>query len=246
VEIDPEATPSLPGSSGRSHYYTARHTDSNPIRVGRADEKMLFYRGVANFSVPLSARVAGNGVELRNTGEDPLALAVLFENRDGRIGYRMLHDLHATTQVESPALTGKLDTLKHDLADALVAQGLYRKEADAMVETWGDSWFEEGMRIFYLVPQALVNRELPLAIQPSPVKVARVFVGREEILSPYMRDRLATALTANDLNTLDRFGRFLSPFLAQVNAHPTSRVAEYLAAKAKQAEQEFYNPSCVR
>ena len=59
-----------------------------------------------------------------------------------------------------------------------------------MIETWRDSWFEEGMRVFYLVPRSLVDRELRLSVQPAPARIARVFVGREEILSPYMRDRL--------------------------------------------------------
>jgi hypothetical protein len=39
------------------------------------------------------------------------------------------------------------------LADNLVEFGLYRKEAEPMVETWRDSWFEEGIRLFYIVPR---------------------------------------------------------------------------------------------
>jgi hypothetical protein len=247
LEVDPGATPVLPQGNGGSHYYAARNTDANPVHIGESAEKLLFYRGVANFSVPLRARSTSNGaVELRNTGDDPLALAVLFENRDGKIGYRMLRGVRGSNQVEAPALSASLDSLKHDLSDALVAQGLYRKEADAMIETWRDSWFEEGMRIFYLVPQALVNRELPLSIQPAPTRTARVFVGREEILSPHLRDRLTTALSTGDTTALDRFGRFLVPFLQQTKVNAAPSVATYLSAKSKQAEQEFYNPSCVR
>jgi hypothetical protein len=115
-----------------------------------------------------------------------------------------------------------------------------------MIETWRDSWFEEGMRVFYLVPQTLVNRELPLAIQPAPAKIARVFVGREEILSPYMRDRLTTALSTGNTPTLDRFGRFLAPFMQQVKVAAAPSVASYLAVKTEQAKNEFYNPSCVK
>jgi hypothetical protein len=66
-----------------------------------------------------------------------------------------MHGLQGgSANIETPALTGSLDGLKQELADALVSQGLYRKEADAMIETWRDSWFEEGMRVFYLVPRA--------------------------------------------------------------------------------------------
>jgi len=247
LEILPDLKSSLPRTGGASHYFAARGTDSNRVRIGQQQEQFLFYRGVANFGVPLSARVTGkSSVEVSNTGDDPLALAVLFENRGGQIGYRMLRALHGSNDVAAPALTGSLDRLKQELSDALVSQGLYRKEADAMIETWRDSWFEEGMRVFYLVPQTLVNRELPLAIQPAPAKIARVFVGREEILSPYMRDRLTTALSTGNTPTLDRFGRFLAPFMQQVKVAASPSVAGYLAAKTEQARNEFYNPACVK
>jgi hypothetical protein len=247
LQVLPGESASLPQGTGASHYYAARNTDANLVRTGQQAEKLLFYRGVANFGVPLSARVTGDrSLELRNTGGDPLAVAVLFENRGGKIGYRMLHGLLGSAAVEEPALTASLDALKHDLSDALVGQGLYRKEADAMIETWRDSWFEEGMRVFYLVPRTLVDRELPLSIQPAPAKIARVFVGREEVLSPYMRGRLMTALSTGNTETLDSFGRFLAPFRRQVKGKEASSITSYLNAKAEQARQEFYNPSCVR
>jgi hypothetical protein len=34
-------------------------------------------------------------------------------------------------------------------------------KAAAMVETWRDSWFEEGTRLFYFLPQVTVDRILP-------------------------------------------------------------------------------------
>jgi hypothetical protein len=102
------------------------------------------------------------------------------------------------------------------------------------------------MRIFYLVPRQTVDRELPLAVKPSPVATERVFVGRMELLSPYMRDRLVTALAAGDTPALDRFGRFMVPFMQQVKVNAAPSVAGYLAAKSLQAKQEFYTPSCVR
>ena len=37
-----------------------------------------------------------------------------------------------------------------------------------MIETWRDSWFQEGMRIFYLVPRQTVDAVLPLKIAPAP------------------------------------------------------------------------------
>jgi hypothetical protein len=245
LEIAPGEKPALPTGAGASHYYAARNTDSDPIRTGQQMEKFLFYRGIANFAVPLNA-TGESKVELRNTGDDALALAILFENRGGHIGYRVTRGLLGSAELDTPELTGNLDRLKQDLANALVSMGLYRKEAAAMIETWRDSWFEEGMRVFYLVPRRMVDRELPLTIQPAPASTARVFVGRVELLAPFQRERLVTALEAGDTKTLDRFGRFLAPFMKQVKANAAPAVAKYLAAKSDEAQHEFYAPSCVR
>ena len=38
-----------------------------------------------------------------------------------------------------------------------------------MVETWRDSWFEDGARLFYLLPRSAVDVVLPLQIDPRPV-----------------------------------------------------------------------------
>ena len=247
LEITPGEKPDLPTGVGASHYYAARNTDADPVRIGRQQEKLLFYRGIANFNVPMSARFTGDGgIEVGSTGDETLFHAILFENRGGRIGYRLMKGIHGVRETSAPELTSSLDQLKQDLAKSLVAEGLYRKEAEAMIETWHDSWFEEGMRVFYLVPRSIVDRELPLGIQPAPAAIARVFVGRVELLSPFMRDRLATAVTAGDVQTLDRFGRFLAPFLQRVQATAAPPVAGYLVAKANEAARDFYNPSCVR
>ena len=46
------------------------------------------------------------------------------------------------------------------------------------VETWRGSWFEEGSRVFYIFPRALLDTILPLSIEPQHAKTVRVFVGR--------------------------------------------------------------------
>ena len=52
-----------------------------------------------------------------------------------------------------------------------------------MVETWRDSWFEEGTRPIYIMPPHSVDAILPLQVEPAPLRTARVFVGRIELLS---------------------------------------------------------------
>ena len=85
-----------------------------------------------------------------------------------------------------------------------------------MVDTWADSWFNEGARVFYIVPRATVDSLLPLTIVPAPTEIQRVFVGRLEVLSPRTKDTIKHALRAGDNQTLTAFGRFLEPFLNQI------------------------------
>jgi len=72
-----------------------------------------------------------------------------------------------------------------------------------MVETWKDSWFEEGSRLIYIVPSGFIDKVLPLTIDPVPGQIVRVFVGRLEIVTPATAMAVRTALAHNDEATLD-------------------------------------------
>ena len=59
------------------------------------------------------------------------------------------------------------DELAEMVRESLVAEGLYEKEAAAMVATWQQSWFtENGTRILYMVPATITDELLALAHQP--------------------------------------------------------------------------------
>jgi hypothetical protein len=76
---------------------------------------------------------------------------------------------------------GKLTELRSSMKHALVAAGLYDDEAEAMLETWGASYFHQpGLRIFYIVPRAWVNYYLPVEIS-VPHQMTRVLVGRIDL-----------------------------------------------------------------
>ena len=85
-----------------------------------------------------------------------------------------------------------------------------------MVETWRDSWFQEGSRLLYIVPESFVNVMLPLEINPAPAQLVRVFVGRVEVVTPATQREIETALAHHDSATIDCFGRFLMPILEVV------------------------------
>jgi hypothetical protein len=217
VKVQPGASPALPVASGPSHYYAARATDAAPITVGGQHEKFLFYRGVGRFSVPLAARLSGDGkIVVENRGQEPVPTVILFENRQGRIGYRTTGAVEGTLTLDAPALDSSFPQLRHDLEIALVAQGLFPKEAQAMVETWRDSWFEEGSRLIYILPSPAVDAILPLQVEPVPSQIARVFVGRIELVTPETKRQVEAAIAKSDWSVIDRYSRFLDPILKSI------------------------------
>jgi hypothetical protein len=235
VEIRPGEQPVLPSSKGASHYYAARETDAAPLRAGGEWEKLIFYRGVGNLEVPLRPTFGADGrIVIRNAGSEPIPAAIVFENREGKVGYRLVRQVEASVAVEPPELNASVDRLHEDLADLLVEAGLYGREAHAMIATWRDSWFEEGMRVFYLIPRTSVDEALPLTIEPAPSKLERVFVGRVEMLSPSMRRMIESG---TDSNALVKLGRFLNVFAPQVMRRPGTYSPALREAIGKVANQ---------
>jgi hypothetical protein len=248
VQISPGTTAEFPNAGDFSHYYAARETDSAPLRVGDQAEKVLFYRGIADFDIAVQPKFLPDGkLEIRNAGPDAVGFAILFENRGGKTGYRVIRDLRGSTLLDSPDLTADVGSVHQELAGALTAAGLYSKEAAAMIETWRDSWFEEGMRIFYLVPRKIVDAVLPLKIAPTPAATERVFVGRVEVFSPAIQRTIETALEPGDTKTLGKYGRFLRPFCDRIlkgrnRVRISPAASDFLAGTARPAP----NPSPCR
>lgn len=219
VDILPSSTAAFPTEPGGSHYYAARTTDAAPIRLNGQVEKFLFYRGVAGFDVPLTAEaLPGGSVRLTNLGERELRSVILFENRDGRLGYTIHGTLQRQATMAAPALTANIDALRADLERHLIDAGLYPKEARAMVETWRDSWFEEGARVFYVLAPQAVDAILPLSITPAAARVERVFVGRMDVITPHTLTAVRHAIARGSSRTIERYGRLLGPIAERLAA----------------------------
>jgi hypothetical protein len=221
VTLAPTERPNLPAGNRNNHYFAARMTSSTPLRVktnaGEQQEKFLFYRGVSTFSVPLSAILDTEGrLTIKNHGDQEIPTTILFERRGDKVGYRIGGSLNEEAILDAPELTSTIDELGRDLEGILVAQGLYDEEARAMVETWRNSWFEEGSRLLYIVPPVFVNEVLPLSIHPAPAQTVRVFVGRLELVTPATEKAVENAFAAHDAATLKAYGRFLEPILATI------------------------------
>ena len=214
VKIMPGAAESYPSEGGSSHYYAARRTNSNPVQVGNQKEKFLFYRGIASFQPPIAAVVNPNGtIQVTNLGSEQIPNVILFENRAGKIGYTVVREFDKQTTMELPKLTSDFASLQKSLEAILEAQGMYSDEAKAMVNTWKDTWFEQGTRIFYIVPSRTVDSILPLTIDPKPVSVARAFVGRMEVITAATESEVYSAFQTNNRPVLETYSRFLEPIM---------------------------------
>ena len=248
VTLVPSLRAEFPHEASDNHYYAARWTSSTPLRVktpaGDQHEKFLFYRGVSNFSVPVSARMTTDGKLLvENRGKEEIPTVILFERRGEKVGYRIGGAVEKEAILDPPELTATIDSLGRDLEGLLVAQDLYQDEAHAMVESWRHSWFEEGSRLLYIVPAGFVDLVLPLSINPAPSQTVRVFVGRLEIVTPATKMAVERAFTSRDNVTLGKYGRFLEPILqAMIKKEPNParvrQLQEYLNATYSSQEAQ--------
>jgi hypothetical protein len=227
VAVSPQAAPDFPISRNASHYYAARATGAAPLRVGQEQERFLFYRGVGNFALPLWARLTEKGeAAVRNPGGARLGGIIFIEKRRDKIGYRLQAGLEAQEQISiaPPSLDGDAFALRSEIIRLLVAQGLYPAEAQAMAETWRDSWLEEGSRLLYLVPRETIDAVLPLSIEPGPAELARVFMGRMELITPATLKTVEGAIADNDPATFKRYGRFALPIVQRISAEPEHKL----------------------
>jgi hypothetical protein len=101
------------------------------------------------------------------------------------------------------------------------------------MDTWQDSWFEEGMRVIYILPQRQVDAVLPLTIRPAPVETTRAFVGRIEMVSPAIKQDFKDVVASGDGAGLKKYGRFLEVFAQQALQAPFSSKAYGQAASVR-------------
>jgi hypothetical protein len=227
ITVVPGAEESFPVEAQPSHYYPARETDAAPLRIctskGEQHEKFLFYRGVGTFNPPLAVKLDAGRVVVKNTSRESIAQFILFENRGGKVAYQVHDSFDGEVALERPALNQTVDSLERDLYAILVSQGLYEKEARAMIKTWRDSWFEEGMRVFYIVPRKVTDSILPITIEPTPSELTRILVGRVEIITPEMENEIRHQAEGFEGSAFDvrsaaaeitrKHGRFAEPVL---------------------------------
>ncbi len=224
----PAPMPEVPKSAGAaSHYPYARETDAATVQFSdrsgeRHEERFLFYRGLGNFTLPVSLTAGtGDRFEIYNAGGQSIRFALLLRVADGRARFAVCSDVKGRQAMNLPGETVALDQVGNAITRALVAEGLYEKEARAMVKTWSSNWLgEPGVRVLYTVPRAVTDGLLPLRIAPAPEETVRVLVGRIEVMTPEQEAKIqslmATALqiktlAPDDAIYLRNLGRFFDP-----------------------------------
>jgi hypothetical protein len=203
-----------PLTNTTAHVWTSPR-DVQAARVHAADgesEKFLFYRGVGHMDAPLKVSYTDDGSELlfrsqlENLPTDrPLEIHALWLvdiRADGEIAFHSLGPITLTHDssehlFRTPAAFAKAEystanfgKLKDSLKAAVVSEGLFDDEAQALLKTWEVSYFKSpGRRVFFLCPRAWTDYYLPLQIS-LPAQINRVMVGRIELVTPEQREML--------------------------------------------------------
>ena len=207
IEWEVDITPPGEDISGRvfkagdetPNWLHPRQPNSALVSTAGGDaEKYLFYRGVGRFDLPVVFTTGADGrLHIRNQGNEAIPALLVFNNVSGaEPKFQKLGPLSpgastslAIDQLPLPSKWSR--EVYEEGAKMLVGAGLHRAEADAMMQTWWNSYFEQaGLRVFWIVPEKFTEQILPLKVTPAPAKSVRVLVGRSEILTPAFEERI--------------------------------------------------------
>lgn len=228
VDVLPrEATAAVlvPHEHETAQWPKARVSGANGVRGPKGEtEGFIFYRGIGHFEPPLRVSSDAEGrVRLKNTGDQPIPFALIYEKRDATSAamvrwHGSLEPGQHFAEQSSPGGGGALatDVLGRIFPAALIAAGLTPDEAKAMLATWHESYFDRpGLRVFWIVPRAFTDRVLPMSIAPRPAQLERVLVGRSEILTPKFEAELVREFTAKRVDQWEH-DRFVFAYIERV------------------------------
>ncbi len=239
------------GPNTTAHVWTsprAVQTASVLARNGER-EKFIFYRGIGHIDAPLKISRDPNTGELLfrshlpELDAKPLAVRAMWLvdiRKDGEIAFRTLPSVsldqnskkilaHTAPEFASGDFSSdNLAKLRDSLQGALIADGLFADEAQALLNTWEVSYFKSpGLRVFFLVPREWTDFYLPLETSLD-ANINRVMVGRIELITPEQR------------KTLAKIGRF-SPSQIQDDAHAMMMDYQASATRSDQIIQQIFS-----
>ena len=224
-------------------------------------EKFLFYRGVAHIDAPLRISRADQQLVFRSQlenlpGNPSLTIRSIWLvdiRPDGRLAFRALPLLKIdgdsnTVLARTPAsftpgdyAADNLEILKSSLQWALVSEGLYEDEAQALLNTWELSYFKStGLRVFFIVPRAWVDHYLPLKVSVR-AELDRVMVGRIELVTPEDRADLQALSAFTPQQIRQDAAQLWTNFYGKITYHfstnrPPSQVMQKLNLELAQVD----------
>jgi tetratricopeptide (TPR) repeat protein len=239
---EPSLASVLPATSSDALWNHAREVDAAYVRTPdytagterHEYERFLFYRGLGRAPLPLRFS-ADDGGTLTADAEFGARHVFVVRIEGGQASYAYRPSIAPRERLTGliPAmesarpLAAFQEAIGAELEARLVECGLYPKEARAMVNTWRTSYFgTDGIRALVVLPQAWTDRFIPIRVTPEPRALARVMVGRLELLLPERErqaERAISELASGDAEVRGRAfaflreqGRYVEPILRRV------------------------------
>ncbi len=222
----------IPPVDEESVYAPSRNVNSNYVHTsGDENEKLIFYRGLGNFSTEIKITSDQSGIEIRNDSKTLTSRGGFLYYTDGDFigGYLKVPSLlpggalnltnqeveEFKYQMSPPFLIPQASAV---LVANLEAEGLYHDEAVAMAKTWEKSYFRTpGLRYLYILPRSETESILPLTMTPQPTELVRALVGRIEIMTYQEEQKLISQIVKDGQNlNLENLGRLAEAKLRRV------------------------------
>lgn len=151
------------------------------IRTQPDIESFLYYDGVfpAMKSYVLKSYSKDKIAITNPTGDDQLAwffidrMSQKVDNTN--IRYAFIPAIKAGETVTASFKTAKISDMSAQISKELVKQGLYEKEANALLRTWHDGFFmTPGLHGLNIIDTAEYNKYIILNVNPKPEEIVRV------------------------------------------------------------------------
>ncbi len=225
----------IPKVAPTSIWQPSREVAANFLTANGENERLLFYRGLGSFEMPVKIKNHGDQITITNSGEENIPSATLLYN-DGQTGsvvYVGEIKAGATKTVDfrslqKTSMENYLKGARGTIHKSLANSGLKDDESWAMVNTWSHSYFKtEGLRLLYVLPRAWTDKLLPLSITPTPDALVRTLVGRVEILTESEEKSLL-----DNLKNAENSGKFDKTHLGRFAEAKLRRVRELTDSKS--------------
>jgi hypothetical protein len=199
----------VPEVDANSSWAQSRKVHANAITVGSENEKLLFYRGLGQFTTPLQIKsTQSGGLIVQNASDQTVPNAFLLKVTQQGAFVVQLGKIpaHGSSSVSERTLNQTalretsvyLSDATSQVEQALERSGLYKDESIAMVNTWKRSYFTmPGLRVLYVLPREWTDSLLPLTMSPQPKQLVRTLVGRVEIMTRAEEHSLLSGLRSS-------------------------------------------------